>query len=390
MKKTIFTLLLFATANFTFAQQKYYPFSINGKHGITDTLGNEVMKPTYAFTTLVPAKNQFYLQDFSERPDIIFNTKTGTKALYESIYNNEVQIKNVPYAMVTAKGKKFLLSEETDKAIPLTRDYGDFYAVGNYIIANYHAQDTYVSGGKDKNGKFLPPKIREMKKHHVVLANDESLKMVLDKGFDKYLPLYILPAEKKDDGIVKMKTITIDLRKKKSNPIFDYIILSQGNNHRLFNAKMVLVKAFVLAKLDEDKLFDYAEKLLNVKLSTMPNVENSFVSAPKMAEPTYSQQKGVNPEPQEEIAVEKEPFIPFFYAKKLENGNTIFALQETEEISKRIFETKPTTKLTFYKADNYFDVKIEGKEDSRTYFNRKTGEIYLPKAYLAGLGITLN
>lgn len=389
MKKTIFTILLFAIANFTFAQQKYYAFKINGKHGITDTLGNEVMKPTYAFTTLVPAKNQIYIQDYSDRPDIIFNTKTGAKQLYESVYGSKLKIKDVPYAIVTVKGKKFLLSEETDKTIPFVRDYNDFYNVGNYIIANYHAQDHYVAGGKDKNGKFLPPKIREWKKHYVVLTNDESLKTIVDKGFDKYLSLYKQPEEKKDDGIVRTITVTISLPIKESSPVFDYIILSQGSNHKLYNAKMALVKAFVLAKPDEDKLFDYAEKLLKVKLSTMPSVENGYVGAPPKDARPYGEQKGVNPKSQDKEPVDKKPFIPFFYVKKLENGTNIFALQETEEISKRIFEAKLTTKLSFYKNDNYIDVEIAGKEDSRFYFNRKTGEIYLPKIYLAGLGITL-
>mgnify|MGYP003574946720 CR=1 FL=1 len=177
------------------AQQKYVAFSVNGKYGITDTLGNEIQKPTYAHSTLVPAKNQIYLQDFSDKPDIIFSTKTGVKQLYESVYNGQLNIKGVPYSVITNKGKKFLLSEETDKTFPFTRDYDEFYSVGNYIIAKYYAQDPYVPGGKDKNGKLLPPKIREMKRHHVVLTNDETLKAVVDKGFDKHLRLYKKPEE---------------------------------------------------------------------------------------------------------------------------------------------------------------------------------------------------
>lgn len=365
------------------AQQKYHVFSINGKFGITDTLGNEIQKPTYAHSTLVLAKNQIYLQDFSDKPDIIFSTKTGVKQLYESVYHNQVQIQNVPYSIVSLKGKKFLLSEESDKIIQFTRDYNDFYTVGNYIIANYHAQDPYVSGGKDKNVKFLPPKIREIKKHHVVLANDESLKTIVDKGFDKYLPLYKVPEKKQEDRIAKVEIITIK-QFKESAPIFDYIILSQGGNHRLYDAKMVLVKAFVLAKADENNLLDYADNLLKTKLSTMPSSANGYVSAPPMMAPSMGRSRNSGQEPEV-----KKPFKPFFYVKKLENGNTIFALQETEEISKRILEAKPTTELRLFKNENLITIRIEGKVQSQFYYNPKTGDIYLPKAYLAELGITL-
>lgn len=384
MKKLNLFLILLFVANLVTAQQKYYAFSINGKHGITDTLGNEAVKPIYAFATPVPAKNQIYLQDFSEKSDIIFNAKTGAKQLYESVYSNKLQLKNVPYSIVSSKGKKFFLSEETDKLIPFSRDYDDFYNVGNYIIANYDAQDPFISGGRDKNGIPLPPKIREMRKHYVVLANDESLKIIVDKNFDKYLPLYKTPKEK-DDGTVSVVTVTVPSSIKKSNPIFDYLILSKGNNHQLYNAKMVLVKAFVLAKPDEEKLLAYSEKLLKVKVSTQASSEQGLVSvAPMMVAPSMGRSKNSTVEPEE-----KKPFKPFFYTKKLENGNTIFVLQETEEISKRIFEANATSKVNLYDHRNGITIQIEGKEDSKFNYNPKTGEIYLPKAYLAGLGITL-
>ncbi|RZL34120.1 MAG: hypothetical protein EOP00_32160, partial [Pedobacter sp.] len=281
MKKTAFILISLFSLNFAFAQQKYHAFSVNGKYGVTDTLGNEAIKPSHKYAKTILAKSQIYLQDFSEKPDIIFNAKTGAKQLYESVYNNQLRIKNVSYSVVSNKGKKFLLSEETDKTIPVTRDYDDFYGAGNYIIAKYYAQAPYVSGGKDKNGRLLPPPIREMKRQHVVLTNDETLKPVVDKGFDKYLFLYKRPEETKDDRIAKVEIITIK-QIQESNPVFDYIILSQGNNHRLYNAKMVLVKAFVLAKPDEDKLYNYAEQLLKVKLSNMASAQHGYKSAPPM------------------------------------------------------------------------------------------------------------
>lgn len=385
MRKLFLFIMLFATARFALAQEKYMVFSVSGKYGITDNLGNEAIKPIYAHSTLVTAKNEIYLQDFSEKPDIIFNTKTGVKQTYESVYDNQLRIKDVPYSIITTnKKKRYLLSEETAKTIALTRDYSDFYNVGHYIIANYHAQDPYVSGGKDKNGIFLPPKIREFKKHHVVLSNDEALKTIVDKGFDKYLPLYKAPEEKKNDQIVKVETITLTLPVKPGNPIFDYIILSQGSSHRLYNAKMVLVKAFVLAKADEEKLTEYVKKLLKVDISTMASAEHGMVSAPPMmASPSMGRR---NSDQQSEP---KKPFKPFFYIKKLEDGTTIFALQETEEISKRIFEANANTKVRLYERDCTISVSTGGKKDSSFSYNPKTGDIYLPKAYLAELGIKL-
>lgn len=385
MRKLTITLALFTIANLGFAQQKYYDFSINGKYGITDVNGNEMIKPIYSFATSIPAKNQIYLQDFSDKPDIIFNVKTGAKQLYVSAYANQAQINGVPYSIINNKGKKYLLSEESDKTLVMTRDYDDFYAVGNYIIANYYAQDPIVSGGKDKNGFLLPPKIREIKKNYVVLSNNESLKTIVDKGFDKYLPLYKTPEEKKGDGNVQAVEVILTSPIKESNPIFDYIVLSKGSNHRLFNAKMVLVKAFVLAKADEDALIAYAEKLLKVNISKHASTEHGVVSAPTMMGPSMGTRRNNS----EQKPEEKKPFKPFFYTKKLDNGNTIFALQESEEISKRIFEAKPTSTIKLYETDSYIDVKIAGKENSRFYFDRKTGEIYLPKAYLTSLGITL-
>ncbi|MET0572558.1 MAG: hypothetical protein ABWZ79_14130 [Pedobacter agri] len=382
MKKIVLTLLLFATANFAFSQHKFYAFSINGKYGIVDNLAKETIKPIYTSAISVPAKNQIHLKDYGDKMDIIFNTKTGAKQLYETIFSNQVQIKGVPYSIISNKGKKFLLSEETDKTIPITRDYNDFKTVGQYIIADYDEQEPFVSGGTDKNGIPLPPKIRKIKTHFVVLANDESFKTILDRGFDKYLPLYQTEKQQEDDGIVKMVSVKLEDFNKKPN--FDYIVLSQGNNHKLYNAKMVLVKAFVLANADDEKLKAFAEKLIKVNFSTKANREGGFVSVPPMMDPSMGKVKNSYEESEE-----KKPFKPYLYIKKLESGNTIFALQETEQISKRIFEAKATSTVKLYEQGNEITIKIDGKEDSKFNYNPITGEIYLPKAYLEELGITL-
>lgn len=375
-------MLLLFLANFAKAQQKYYAFNFNGKYGITDTLGNEALKPSYKYITAVPAKNQIYLQDFSEKPDIIFNTKTGIKQLYESIYDNKVKIKNVPYSIVKTKGKSYLLSEETDKIIPITRDYDEFKNVGKYIVAKYSLQDPFVSGGINKSGIPQPPKIREMKNYFVVLTNDENLKTMVDKGFNKYLLLYKIPQEIKDDGIVRVQTIV--LQEIDDNlPNFDYIVLSNGNNHKLYNEKMVLIKAFILAKANEEMLLDFCKKTLKLDLDVSSNEYIPTMSAAPMA---IGMGRPTNDNPN---AVEKKPFESYFYVKKLENGNTIFALQETEQVSKHIFEANSKAKVELDKRKHTLTISLNGKNQSEFNFDPKTGAIYLPKAYLTLLGIQI-
>lgn len=384
MKTTVLFLSLLIITSFVFAQQKYYRFCINDKYGITDTLGNEAIKPSYKFATLIPAKNQIYLQDFSAKPDIIFNTKTGAKQLYERVYDSRLYIKGVPYAQISNKNKVFLLSEKTEKTIPLTRDYTEFSYAGKYIIAQYNALDPFVSGGKDKNGNFLPPKIREIKRHFVVLSDDESLKTIVDRGFNSYLQLFKIAEEKKNDGMVQTVTLNLDDFKAKANPNFDYIILSQGDHHKLYNPNMVLLKTFVLAKADDEKLHQFSEKALGMKLSVRSAFNEGMVSAPPMMAPRTGM-----PQKSDSEAEEMEAFKPFLYVKKLDNGITIFALQETKEISKRIFETDVNTNVRLYERDSILRISIKGKEDSRFSYHPKTGEIYLPKPYLAELGIKL-
>jgi len=387
--KYFITCLVIAFAfNTVSAQHKYHPFSIEGQYGITDTLGNEVIKPSYNYITTISAKNQFYLQDFSDKPDIIFDAKTGTKQLYESVYDNKVQIDNVPYSIVSNKGKKILLSEKSNKTIALTRDYSGFENIGQYIIATYYAQDPFVSGGKDKDGNFLPPPIRASRNNYVVLANDESLKTIVDKPFDKYLALYIVPGENKEQNeeegetIAKVVEIVLTAPNDNSASSFDYIVLSNGNNHQLYNGNMGLVESFVLPEADEEKLLQFCEKTLEVKLDTRSaDAPGMLMNAP----PMMASIGGNNKQPET-----KKPFKPYFYIKTLDIGITIFALQETEEISKRIFEASAKTKVRLNDRDCTIRVYVEGKDEASSFdYNPKTGIIYLPKMYLSKLGITL-
>ncbi|TDG35185.1 hypothetical protein EZJ43_14905 [Pedobacter changchengzhani] len=386
MKKLITFMIITICANVVLAQQKYFPFVINGKHGITDTLGAEIIKPTYYTSKVIAAKNQIYLKNFSETPDAIFDAKTNTKQFYESVYNNEVKIDDIPYTMIVNKGKRYLLSEESAKIINLKEDYSDFKNVGKYIIAKFYPKfNTSKSATVYKNGVPMPPKIEPYPAENLaVLTNDQTLKLLLKGEFKNFLPLYKAPEETKLEGPKEVEVVLVNLNDINKNPNFDYILFNKVNTHSLCNSKMVLVKTFVLAKANKEMLLAACKKILKQNISTTPN-DNYGFSPTVMAAPPSS---GRYREDKKEVVVKK-PFKPFFYTEKLTSGNTLFALQETEEISNHIFEAKEGVEIFLDKEEHTIRLKIEGKENSEFSFNPKTGVIYLPKSYLTLLGITV-
>lgn len=376
---------LLISSNLAMAQQKYFTFIVNGKHAITDTLGTEVIKPTYYTSTVIGAKNQIYLQNYSAKPDVIFNTKTGTRQFYESVYDNQVEIKEVPYSSITNKGKTFLVSEQSDKIINLTQDYSSFKNVGQFIIAKFYPKFVpSKSTSYDKKGIPVPPKIEPVAEENIaVLANDETLKLLVKGEFKSYLTLYKLPEEKKQDGPVEVEVVLVNRSDKNKEPNFDYILLSKLNTHSLYNNKMVLVKTFVLAKATEEQLLEASRKVEKQNLSTSSSNSDDYTPV-MMVAPSMPRRKGDNDE-----VVVKKPFKRFFYTEKLANGNTLFALQETEQISNHIFEAKPGVDISLNEGRNMITVGKDGKKDTKFSFNPTTGMIYLPKVYLAQLGLTI-
>ena len=383
LKKGIILIVLIISANAGQAQQKYFPFSINGKYGITDTLGNLAMKPDYYRAQVIRAKKQIYLQDFSRRPDVIFDEETGKKQFYESVYDDQVKINDVPFTLINNKGKKYLLSEETTKTISLTEEYTDFKNEGKFIIAQYYPKSVPSNKSTvDKNGRPLPPRIEPPpSKHMAVLSNDVSLKRLIKGDFESYILLYKVPEEEKNDGIVReVHAKLIDLTQV---PDFDFIVFTKGNTHTLYNGKLALIKTFVLAKATENRILEASKKIVNHNLATF--FEGQYPSpSVGMAPPGMPRTKGV-----EQKIIDKKPFKPFFYTKKLDNGNTLFALQETEEISNHILEAKPGVSLSLNEQNFTITVEREGKKDSKFSFNPKTGAIYLPKAYVEILGLSI-
>ena len=384
MQKLFILFILTIAFHLANAQQKYFPFSINDKHGITDTLGNEAIKPIYKYSQFIEAKNQIYLQDYSSKSDLIFDAKTGAKQLFEAVYNNQVKIMGVPYTRITNKGKRYLLSEESSKTINLTEEYTDFKNVGDYIVAKYYpkripSKSTQV----DKNGIPLPPKIEPMPEEtSTILANDENLKRLIKGSFDSYTLMYKEKEAKEDDGLVHVELIKIE-DYNKPTPNFDFILLTKGNSHNLYNGKMILIKTFVLAKATEEMLLAASKKIIGQNLVSSYQ-DNNFPPPMVMAAPV-----GAGPKATVQKIKEKEPFKPFFYTQELANGNTLFALQETEEISNHILEVKSGAKLYLDKKNHSLTISVEGKESSEFSFNPATGVIYLPKVYFKQLGITI-
>ena len=136
MKKLIICITLIACWQLANAQQKYFPFSIEDKHGITDVSGNELVKPAYGNSQMIEAKNQIYLTGLEDKPSVVVDSKTGVKQFFENIYSNQVKIKDIPYSLVFNKGKRFLLSEESSKTINLTEEYWDFKNILNILNEN--------------------------------------------------------------------------------------------------------------------------------------------------------------------------------------------------------------------------------------------------------------
>lgn len=388
--KKIFLLLFLAIAGLASSQQNYYTFKIDDKTGITDTLGKEIIKPIFKFSYVINAKNQIYLQNYSDAPDIIFNTKTGAKISYEKVYSNQVKIKNVPFSEIRNKGKRFLLSEETDKTFDLTQNYSDFENAGRYILEKYNAYEIPKTKAKAKP-KYIAPKTKkgvppppqplssiEIEPSPVrvdyfgIRTNDDDFKTIKKIKAKSFLQFYKVPVRAKtEDGRIGMVELK-DYQLNAPEDEFDIIVFSNDKTHSIYNDKLVLVKEFVLADADESMLKAAAEKTVKLELSKYS--ENHQPPPPSI---------GVRRGEAEEKIV-----YPFLYTKTLGNGNIQFALQQTKENSKTFFEASPKSKIRFTKGRNTVFIETESKRSAYFTFNPKTGEVYLPKAYLIDLGIT--
>lgn len=384
MKKSIFYLTILAITNLATAQQKYYTFSIDDKIGIVDSEGNEIIKPSFKYADDIHKKNEIHLKKFSStEPDVIFNTKTGQQKDYKSIYSSKVKIQGVSYSEIATKNKNYLVSQESDHTINLTRKYSKFHKCGLYILEEYSEYKYPVAKPSPPVKKTTsgvpppppPPKLMPAPTevfYYGIITNDPSFKTIKRVVGTSYLPLYKIPAEDVDeDGNVLVHVVLHNIDLDAEDP-FDYIIFSEKNKHQLLDGKLKLIKSFTLADADEKSLLAFAKKTLNVNLSKYS--ENNFPPPPMMA-PTSNSRKMPEIE------------YPFYHFEKLNDGTTAFSLQQSKEENKQIFTLKEISDTKLDKRKKRIGIK---DKDAKWYFfsyNPETGEIFLPKIYAENLGI---
>lgn len=377
MKQLLIFSLLLVSMNGAIGQQKYYPFIINKKAGITDNAGNEIIKPSYKYASVVPAKNQVYLQNFSTVPDVVFNTTTGVKQSYESAFNNRIKIGKVPYSDMYNQGKRFLLSEQSDHSIPLANRFSEFFQAGKYILEKYkvtqYPKPKPAAPRKYKNGVAIPPPpvMAEMPvevDYFAVRSNDENFKVALKGNFTSYKLFYKTNKDKTDGSEVIVTSRTYSQNVEDN---FDYLVFSNKKMNFIYDNQLNLVKSFALAEPDERKLMEETEKI--VKLALSEYGQNNAPPPPMMASSGAGTAK---PKPKANY--------PFFYLEELPNGITLFALQETEEISKHIFEVATDKRPRLDK-----EAHIVYIGDNQFNFDPKTGKLFLPKNYIDLLGIKI-
>lgn len=387
MKNIMICLSFLVVTHLVTAQKTYHTFTIAKKVGITDNSGNEVIKPTFKYADLIPKKNEIYLKNYSvDTSDVIFNTKTGEKKEYESVHDNAVKIKGVPYAEIRTKSKNYLVSQESTIEIPLKRKYSRFYNCGQYVLEAY-SETVYAKEKpappvkKTTSGvpppptppRILPPPT--LVNYIGIISNDETFKTIKRVAAQSYLPLYKKPEEDRDEeGNLNVHVELINLSSENVDD-FDYIVFSSNNTHHLYDGKLKLIKTFTLAKADEESLLAFAKKTLNTNLSRYS--KNSYPPPPMMA-------------PSSGNGNRKEPEVkyPFFHFEKLQNGITVFTLQKSKENSKPIFsfEGERRTNLDV----NQYKIGITDKDGNWNSFDfdSETGAIFLPAKYFSIIEIT--
>ena len=387
-KKTLLLLIFIAATHFAQAQKSYYTFSINENIGITDELGNEIIPPSFKYSDNVPKKNEIHLKNYSDTPDIIFNTTTGQKKEYEHIFSTNVKIKGEPFVELKQKNKRYLMSLERNFQINLTRRFSEFTNCGNYILEKY-SETVYAKEKpappvkKTKSGAPTPPPPIQMlapptEVHYFgVINNDEKFTTIKRVKGTSYLPLYKIPEEDvNENGNVLVNVILQNIDLDAQDP-FDYIIFSTNKTHNLYDAKMKLIKTFTLANAEDEDLMAFAKKIVNSNLSKYS--KHNFPPPPMMAPSSGRNQRE-----------EPEIVYPFFALTTSTDGKTRFILQKSKEESHTIFSLnyEATTRLDTKK----YRLGFKDKEDKWYFFSfdPKTGIPFLPKAYLNSLGIILN
>ncbi|MBC9914644.1 hypothetical protein [Chitinophaga varians] len=378
MQKLLTTALLLAVSSTTFAQNKYHPFRVDKKFGVTDTLGNELVKPIHKFCEQFRSGKEFALYNFDDDvKDLIVNTTTGKILPFAYINPGEAVVNNVPYTLVTETNKKYLRSEEDGKIILLKEDYTDFISEGKYIVAKSYAKAMPApmpppAKPVKSNGKLLPPpplppppmKIppQGFDDYAVIAANDETLKPVMKGLYKTYLPLY----KNKDENISgRVEKIIHDGTRRRSN--FYAIIFSTDHTHSLYDSTMKLVKKFELKNAQKEQLEEIASDIMKIKLSQYDEAS----AVPPMGLPSKNR-----PEPT--------IIYPVFAVEKSVNGNHQFVLKQSATEVKVIFET--SSGITWNAKEHSVYIR---DTDAEFAVDPQSGKIWFPQKYWAAAGITV-
>ncbi|MBC9929221.1 hypothetical protein [Chitinophaga qingshengii] len=378
MQKLI-TVLLLAASSSAFAQDKLYPFRIDGKFGITDTTGNEVVKPIHGRCRLLPGNHEIALYNFDDKiKDVIANAQTGQIQTFGYIVPEEVTVNKISYTAIEDKGKKYLRSEAGNKILQPKGDYYDYKNVGKYIVAKYMPPPPPAPPApaykviKDSKGNPIPPPplppppMRKFGEdgYALIAENDETFKPIMKGVFEKYQVLYKAGgSEPVDKPLVIEKTYAID-----RDPAFYVIIFSRENTHSVYDADLKLVKKFELKKAEPGQLTEKAEEIMKVSLSEF---SNSAYGTPPMA-------AGPSKYPTTKPAI----VYPVYEVEKTADGGSRLLLKQSETDTKVLLEC--SKKIHWDEDDNLVTVS---DPDIQFNIDPQTGKIYLPKKYWATAGL---
>lgn len=169
------------------------------------------------------------------------------------------------------KNKRYLMSLERDFQINLTRRFSEFTNCGNYILEKYsetvYAKEKPAPPVKKTTSGVppppLPPRILPPPtevNYFGIINNDEKFTTIKRIAAEKYVQLYKIPEEEKDEDGSMVHRVEIIRYSPDTITPFDYIIFSKNQTHHLYDSKMKLIKTFTLAKAEEEDLIAFAKK----------------------------------------------------------------------------------------------------------------------------------
>lgn len=164
MKKIKMLLLGICLYAVGYAQNNtaYHLFTFNGKSGVTDTAGNEIVPPiyNYDYDNIYP---KWVLKSKNEA--LVFNVITGEKEIYEDYQVRYLNYADTAYARVKKNGTYYLQNRHSATVYPLPKDRVDINITGKYF---------YLKVAKPLASK--PQKLAAPLVNHILLYQNPSQK----------------------------------------------------------------------------------------------------------------------------------------------------------------------------------------------------------------------